>query len=234
MTGRTPQRNDSGDSPVVAGASRFIGGVLEGVFATVARVRPAAKPLHPRGETLTATVTRSGLRPGVGVPWIDEPGIDDAQVRVSRAIGLPRGWPDIFGLAVRVPTAVGRGDLLFATTGRGTLGRFLLLPGRTTTSWTYTTLIPYRTASGPLLLAANPDGPDAFTLACAHLTEPWRLFGRMVLEPSLSAGAAGAHDSEPDFDPVLNQIPGLSYYPWASRLREGSYRAARRSRHGTH
>jgi hypothetical protein len=133
-----------------------------------------------------------------------------------------------------VPTAVGRGDLLFATTGRGTLGRFLLLPGRTTTSWTYTTLIPYRTASGPLLLAANPDGPGAFTLACARPTAPWRTFGRLVLEPSRSAGAADANDIEPDFDPVLNQIPRLSYYPWAARLREGSYRAARRSRDGTH
>ena len=226
----TPRRFSSDDSSVVAGASRIAGGVLEGVFASVARLRPAAKPLHPRGETLTATVTRSGLRPAVGVPWIDESGVDDAQVRLSRAVGLPRGWPDIFGLALRVPDAEGFGDVLFATTGRGLIGRFVLLPGRSTTSWMYTTLIPYRTASGPLILAADPDGPNAFMLACARPTGAWRLFGRLVLEPSPAFGADDTDHIGPAFDPVLNQLPGLSYYPWAGRLREGSYRAARRSR----
>ena len=226
----TPRHFRSADNSVVAGASRAAGGLLEGVFASVARVRPAAKPLHPRGETLAATITRSGLRPAVGVPWIDEPGVDDAQVRLSRAVGFPRGWPDIFGLALRVPTTAGRGDVLFATTGRGAIGRFVLLRGRTTRSWMYTTLIPYRTASGPLLLAADPDGPSAFTVACAPPTGAWRLFGRIVLEPSPASGADDANDSGPDFDPVLNQLPGLAYYPWAARLREGSYRAARRSR----
>jgi hypothetical protein len=234
MTGKTPRRAWSGDSPVVAGASRVAGGLLEGAFATIARARPAAKPLHPRGETRAASVTRSGLSPGVGVPWIDESGTDDAQVRLSRAVGFPKGWPDIFGLALRLSTTAGRGDVLFATTGRGPLGRFLLLPGRTITSWSYTTLIPYRTASGPLLLAAHPDGPDAFTLACARPTAPWRRFGLLMLEPPHSASAEAVRNTEPDFDPVLNQIPGLSYYPWAARLREGSYRAARRSRGSSH
>ena len=234
MTEETLRHAPSGDGPVVASTSRVAGGLLEGVFATVARVRPAAKPLHPRGETRASVVTRSGLSPGVGVPWIDEAGVDDVQVRLSRAVGFPKGWPDIFGLALRVPTAAGRGDVLFATTGRGPLGRFLLLPGRTITSWTYTTLIPYRAASGPLLLAAHPDGPDAFTLACARPTAPWRTFGRLMLEPSHSARTEPVRNTEPDFDPVLNQIAGLSYYPWAARLREGSYRAARRSRGSSH
>ena len=215
---------------MVAGVSRAAGGVLEGVFATAARLRPAAKPLHPQGETLVATITRTGLTAAVGVPWIDEPGVDEGFVRVSRAVGLPRGWPDIFGLAMRVPTASGHGDVLFATTGRGAVGRFLLLPGRSALSWTYTTLIPYRTASGPLLLAAEPDGSDAFTLACARVTGPWTDFGHIVLGAAFGSGTGDAQGTGPAFDPVLNQIPGLSYYPWAARLREGSYRAARRSR----
>jgi hypothetical protein len=230
----TPRPPSKADNSVVAGVSRVAGGLLEGVFASIARVRPTAKPLHPRGETLAATVTRFGLSPNVGVPWIDESGVDHARVRLSRAVGFPRGWPDIFGLALRVPTGSGRGDLLFATTGRGTVGRFVLLPGRTPMSWTYTTLIPYRTTSGPLLLAADPDGPGAYTLACAHPRAAWRQFGRIELEPSHSASAEAVRGSEPDFDPVLNQVPGLTYYPWAASLREGSYRAARRSRGGSH
>lgn len=225
-----PRHPAPDDNPLVAGASRVAGNLLEGVFAAVARLRPTAKPLHPRGEIFTATVTRSGLKSAVGAPWVDESGVDHAQVRLSRAIGLPRGWPDILGLALRVPGAEGFGDLLFATTGRGTVGRFVLLPSRSTTSRIYTTLIPYRTTSGPLLLAADPDGPSAFMLACARPAEAWQLFGRIVLEPSPAVKTDEIDDVGPAFDPVLNQFPGLSYYPWAARLREGSYRAARRAR----
>ena len=227
----TPRLSSSIDNSVVAGASRVAGSLLEGVFASVARLRPAAKPLHPRGETHGATITRHGLVPATGVSWIDDPGVDAGRVRVSRAVGLPPAWPDIFGLAMRVPTASGHGDILFATTGRGAVGRFLLLPGRSATSWTYTTLLPYRTRSGALLLAAEPDGPDAFTLACARVRGPWTAFGHVVLNAaSISGTTDDAENIGPTFDPVLNQIPGLSYYPWAARLREGSYRAARRSR----
>ena len=32
------------------------------------------------------------------------------------------------------------------------------------------------------------------------------------------------------FDPVRNQLPGLTQYPWVRRLREPSYKSARRSR----
>jgi hypothetical protein len=59
---------------------------------------------------------------------------------------------------------------------------------------------------------------------------PWTDFGHIVLETTSGSGADDTQGTGPAFDPVLNQIPGLSYYPWAARLREGSYRAARRSR----
>ena len=38
--------------------------------------------------------------------------------------------------------------------------------------------------------------------------------------------------ASPSFDPVLHQLPGLAYYGWAAAMREGAYRAARRSRSG--
>jgi hypothetical protein len=81
-----------------------------------------------------------------------------------------------------------------------------------------------------LLLAAEPDGSDAFTLACARIAGPWTDFGHITLDAASGSGIDTAESTGPAFDPVLNQIPGLSYYPWAARLREGSYRAARRSR----
>jgi hypothetical protein len=122
------------------------------------------------------------------------------------------------------------GDLLFATTGRSRLGRFMLLPARDSFSRTYSTLFPYRTAAGPLLLAAQPDGHDSFNLACASPRGAWRTFGRLRLDAASTDAPTGSDGVGPSFDPVLNQIPGLDYYPWARSLREGSYRAARRSR----
>jgi hypothetical protein len=95
------------------------GGVLlAGATQAIAAVRPAAKPLHPRGEVVRGRVFRRGARPGTGVAWLDTAGEDDVLVRRSRAIGLPGAAPDIHGLAVRVPRPDGGyGDLLFATTG---------------------------------------------------------------------------------------------------------------------
>jgi hypothetical protein len=226
-----PAHSDEQDKSWVATASGAAGSVLSGVFAAAARVRPTRKPLHPRGEVLGGTIHRNGLEPRVGVRWIDEPGTDDVQVRLSRAIGLPSGWPDIFGLAIRVPTGPdSHGDVLFATTGRTVPGRFVLFPGRTPTARTYSTLIPYRTDSGPLLLAAQPDREGTFTLACAGPAGSWRTFGLLRLEAIPTGDLGDVDDVGPSFDPVLNQIPGLAYYPWAARIREGSYRAARRSR----
>jgi hypothetical protein len=167
----------------------------------------------------------------VDVPWIDVPGTDDAQVRLSRAIGLPSGWPDIFGLAIRIPMGSDRhSDVLFATTGRTVVGRFTLVPRRQPTTGAYSTLIPYRTPSGPLLLSARPGRDRMFTLACARPAGAWRTFGELTLESTPAGDLGDAHDVGPTFDPVLNQIPGLTYYAWAARLRERSYRAARRSR----
>ncbi len=212
-------------------ASGAAGAVLKGVFGAAARLRPTAKPLHPRGQMVSGTIHRDGLHPGTGVAWIDEPGSDEAQVRLSRAIGLPSGWPDIFGLAVRIPTGPGsHGDVLLATTGRTVVGRFVLLPGREPTDATYSSLIPYRTPQGPLLLAAHASGDRTFDLTCAGLSGAWRSFGHLVLTAGPAGDLGDADHVGPSFDPVLNQIPGLAYYPWAARLREGAYQAARRSR----
>lgn len=203
------------------------GRLLEGVFAAVSHVRPAAKPLHPRGRLFTAVITRRGLSDRVGVPWIDEPGTSTGLVRVSRATGLPPSVPDIYGLALRVPEADGPADILFATTGLGAVSRFILFPAQHAGQRAYSTLLPYRTPSGPVTLAAIPLGKHEKTveLACARVGQPWRSFAGMTLLES-------PDETSPSFDPVINQLPGLDYYPWVADLREGAYRAARRSRSG--
>lgn len=210
------------------GAAAVAGKALEGVFATTARIRPARKPLHPKGELHTATIERSGLRNPIGVPWIDEPGTSIGLVRVSRAMGIPKALPDIYGLSLRLPLVGGtHADILFATTGLGRLSRFVLFPAQHPGQRAYSTLLPYRTSTGAVVLAAVPVETDelTFDLACAPAGGVWQSFARMTLTEATS-------DASPSFDPVLNRLPGLEFYEWAATMREGAYRAARRSRDG--
>lgn len=196
------------------------------VFGTVARLRAADKPLHPRGTLVSGSAIRKGLDAPVGVAWIDQPGTDTVTVRLSRSVGLPPPLPDVHGLALRIPLADGHADLLLATTGQGRIGRFVLRPSIERSARAYTTLLPYRTPSGPLLVAAFPADSDgvAFDLACASLQGSWRPFAH------LEVGADRYEDPTISFDPVLNTLPGLDPYDWVASLRAGSYVAARRAR----
>lgn len=199
------------------------GQLLRGVIALTTAVRPARKPLHPRGRLVRATLTRFGADPGTGVSWLDGPGEDSVQVRISRAVGLPRFLPDIHGLAVRVPTAHGYGDLLLASTGTGRVSRFVLTAAHEAGGRPMSTLLPYRTPAGPVLLGATEDAPGRWQLAVASPRGPWRPFASLGLTDS-------ADDSDLSFDPVRNTIPGLEVADWVRRLREPAYRTARLSR----
>lgn len=201
------------------------GGLLAGATRVVAAARPAAKPLHPHGEVRGAQLRRSGSDVPTGVAWIDEPGTDEVLVRRSRAIGLPGALPDIHGLAVRVPLAEGgHADVLLASTGLGRLTRFTLTAARSPERRPMTTLMPYRSPTGPLLLAATPAG-EHVELAWARPGGDWHRFGELVL-----AAPAAAGDALISFDPVRNPVPGLDSYDWVRRLREPAYATARHSR----
>jgi hypothetical protein len=209
---------------------RSAGAVLGGVFGTVARLRPtSSKALHPRGHVTTGTLVRHGATPPTGVAWLDEPGTDDVLVRRSRSVGLPGALPDIHGLAVRVPVGRTRGaDLLLASTGTRPGARHLLAPTRSD-DHPLTTLLPYRTPSGPVLLGAFPEpGAAVYELRVAGLTGAWRPFGALAVDEPPTGGADEAPDVEVHFDPVLNPLPGLPSYGWVTRLREPAYAASRR------
>lgn len=199
------------------------GQALRGATALVAALRPARKPLHPRGDVVRAALTRFGGGLGTGVPWLEEPGEDAVQVRLSRAVGLPGFLPDIHGLALRVPTPLGYGDVLLASTGTGRLTRFVLTVAHEPGARPMSTLLPYRTPSGAVLLGATQDGPGRWSLAAASPQGPWRPFADLVLSDETG-------DADVSFDPVRNTIPGLEVAGWVRRLREPSYRTARRSR----
>jgi hypothetical protein len=212
------------DSPLDV-LSRTAGGVLAAGTGILGAARRRTKPLHPQGQLRRATITRVGGPTRCGVPWLDEPGRDDALVRVSRGIGLPAALPDIHGLAVRVDAGGAGGDILFANTGLGRITRFVLAPARTPSSRPLTTLLPYRSPRGALVLAAVPDSERAFELHWAGPIGPWHRFGRLEL------GEALGDDTSVSFDPVLNVVPGLGQYGWVKRLREPAYWSARARSH---
>lgn len=208
-------------------AARAGGAVLAGAVRVLSALRPSAKPLHPRGEVRSAVLRRFGTPPddATGVPWLDEPGEDRVLVRRSNAVGLPTGWPDVRGLALRLEMP-GGGDLLLATTGTGRWTRFLLRPARDAHSAPLTSLLPYRGPKGALLLAADPFDGEKYCLRHARPGGTWTTFGELEV-------GREQHDSNPSFDPVTRPLPGLRFPSWVARLREPSYRAARRSRSTT-
>lgn len=225
-----PDQGAGRGSTVAAAPARLAAGAGGLVLAAVTRLaaaRPAAKPLHPRGAVVRGTLQRFGAAGATGVPWLDQPGSDEVLVRRSRALGLPDGVPDVLGLAVRVPTPDGgHGDLLFATTGLGPVTRFTLLPARTSRPTAFTTLLPYRTPAGPVLLGAQPRGPNGFSLSWAAGAGVWHGFAELRLHEE----SVGEPDALVSFDPVTCPVPGLESYGWVRRLREPAYRTARRSR----
>ncbi|MBW9213620.1 hypothetical protein KV102_02085 [Mumia sp. zg.B53] len=208
------------------------GGLLAGAsFGLAALRRFTAKPLHPRGAVVEATLTRSRVQDRArasGVAWIDGAGVDRVLARTSRAVGLPARVPDVHGLALRVPTGPGRhGDLLLASTGWGGVGRFFLTASRVPTARPLTTLLPYRTAGGPVLIGAeHMDGDGRVRLSWARLAGPWHAFAVLELPAAPGVGA----DASVDFDPVRCTLPGLETYAWVRRVREPAYATARAAR----
>ncbi|MDQ0768130.1 hypothetical protein QF031_000879 [Pseudarthrobacter defluvii] len=220
---------------VVSAVTGSAGQAFAALFRLLKLARPD-RPIHPKGLGLAGELTRTGNPAGPsGIDWLDSPGQDQVAARFSRSVGLPQALPDILGLALRVsPTGsagAGPADVLFASTGWGLPGRFLLMPRLDVAGATLTTLMPYRGRRGPVLLGLRtrslPPGSLAsgewvLALHWAKPGGPWRECGELRLH----AGADPA-DVPLRFDPLENQPPGADAYGWARRLRKPSYRAAR-------
>ena len=124
---------------------------------------------------------------------------------------------------MRVPDGEGgHADLLFATTAWNRVGRHVLVP-TLATGPKLSTLLPYRTEAGPVVIGARHVG-TAYQLYWAKIGAAWQDLGELRLE------GPAERDATVSFDAVLHHPPGLTPYGWVERLRERSYAVARRAR----
>lgn len=218
--------------------ARIGGAILRQVFRAILLVR-RPRPIHSRGLILRGHITwlDSPVRSGIG--WVDERPASALPVvaRVSRSVGLPSPLPDIYGLALRFEANGQPADIELASTGLGPLTRFALLPHRSPARARFGTLLPYRSARGPRLLAARTVAPAFLPpsgLEDALTGQDWRLrlyvaSTRGAWHPfaELSLRAQGEND-DPGlrFDAVRHPLPGAKTYPWVRALRQPSYRLA--------
>lgn len=192
------------------------------------------KALHAIGHRGTGRLEVT--EPDLGIEALATPGEHPCEVRWSRSMGLPSGWPDIEGLAVRLRGAGPDGDdadLLFASTGTSPWTRYLLTlraPGR---FGPMTTLLPVRAGGRGVLFRVTPaapptpssdgDGdlpPTSYTVEVARGSGPWRQVGRLELTWSRD-------DVADRFDPVARPLAGVEQFPFVTALREPAYAAAR-------
>jgi hypothetical protein len=227
------------------------------VFRALARVR-RRKPLHPRGLVVPASLLRHGLAGDggpLGAPFLDEPGSDVGIARISRSAGLPDGWPDVWGLALRLDVdgqhaqAASRvADLLLAGSFAGAAGRHALALRRGLQA-PLTCVLPYRTATGRSVLIGAPERsaelPSHRDELAAHLAEhtltlalavaepraSWRPFGTLTVGgAALGSGNGHGRPDDVSFEPVLNPLPGLALPEPLATIRSRAYAGARAAR----
>lgn len=196
-----------------------VGLVLATLVAALAMVL-RQRPLHPWGVTVRAAVVADE-----GDDTLPA-GRTEAVGRVSLGAGMPRGWPDVVGIALRWYDGDGRPqDVLLSSAGPGPVSRFVPLPRRRILGW-FSTVMPLRTPSGPALLAlrpagAAPAGGVLLDVLRASPRGPWRRVGGVEL-----LGPVSQHLR---FDPTSHAPHGLETYGWEDGLRSLAYAAARRA-----
>ena len=136
------------------------GGVILGaVLGAIAGVR-RGKAVHPHGVVYDGWLVVPG---GMGAPSAAEllsaPGEHRAVVRFSRSVGLPRPFPDLLGLSVRVVDAYGAGrhqDLLLVTSVDRPVLHHLFLPATEVQQRPYSSALPYRAGADTFIVGALP------------------------------------------------------------------------------
>ena len=164
--------------------------------AGTSALRGGRKAFHPEGCTFQARLEIDGREPLA--EGLLPQGKHPAVLRLSRGAGLPGGWPDVLGVALKV--YVGEDDeldLLFNSSGSGAVGKYMILPARRFFERPYSTILRYDYGDEHALVGLLPPagpGPSladlqrtwnldgvVFEVAVARRPETWRPAGRLVV-----------------------------------------------------
>lgn len=207
--------------------------------------------LHPAGVSGTGELEIWGAPRRTGSVLLDTPARHPVTVRISKGGGTPGAWPDVLGLAVRVPGADPGAplDLLLSTAGRGRLTRHLPAPRRGFDT-RYGSILAYRTGGPPvgtvyLTAVVDPDGAalgDTLDQVAAAVSggrcrlllcvdgEPGPVpVGRITLRTLLPA----RQDAALAFDPVRHTTRDLHPTGLVHASRAWAYRCGQRWRGAT-
>jgi hypothetical protein len=217
------------------------GWALAAVVAGVRLVR-SPRPIHSAGLLLTGTIEpirSASAAASSGIAWIDECAPGELTARLSRGAGLPVPVPDIWGLAVRTDEG---GDVLLSSTRLGVPWRFVPVPMLSPFGARFSTVMPYRSSRGPVLVGARTVSgapasatttgqarelgrrPWVLQLLWATPTGRWRPFAVVRMQ---SSDGSAVDRADVRFDPVLHPPRGARTYEWTRALREPAYRIAR-------
>jgi hypothetical protein len=200
-------------------------GVAAAGFGLLARAR-RDRALHPQGVTWAATTTFARPVPGVGA--LTEPREIEGLLRLSRAVGLPRAFPDILGLALRLHDFDGPGrplDLLLASAPPPPVHQ-MLAPARSFERTWFTGLLRYRVGEDRTVLVAHAAGPGRFALGTVR---PRARDVAPLAEIRVTRRLDPAPAEAASFDPILHAAPDL--HQDAGRLDDLRARAYAASRH---
>ena len=201
----------------------------ETFFGGVAALRHR-RALHPKGLSFAGRAVLHDA--GRALAQTRDVGVE---VRLSRGAGLPHPLPDFNGVAVRFLDAHGpdrHQDLLLTAAGARPGFRHLIVPMPYLASSGYSTVLPYRTASGqrrvfrcdPLPVQTVAQAATAVPLRLEIFTAaplgPWAPAATITLTSVLSS------DARLRFDP-WNTSPRLVPSGVLNRLRAPAYAGSR-------
>ena len=169
-------------------------GASAGVFGAISFLR-GGRSLHPNGLAFAARVEIDPEPPGIrSAPLLHRPRTLEGVVRLSRSVGLPEGLPDIYGLALRIHDAHGRGrsqDLMLTTGGENALARHLpFLFARGYAGRTMSTALPYRVGARQWVFLARVEDDPRHTNGLHALADVARAAREGALAFTLSLAPA--------------------------------------------
>lgn len=199
------------------------GRVVDEVVRAASAVR-GERIIHAKGQAHEAQLTLLAGAADLDVPLVRGPRERSVVARFSRGAGFPQMFPDVLGLAVRIPDADANGgvqDIMLSTGAGGALTRRLPLLRRDYLTATYTSLIAYDVGGRSLVVGALPAG-GGFTLSTAAGTGAWTPFAQLDLGDRLPDDVGRDLRFEITHDAGGFRIGGA----WRT-ARAGAYEAAR-------